>query len=275
MARPGDEVAAGDEVAEGAGGHSRPSHADRELVIDVLKAAFVQGRLDMDEFDPRVDHALAARTCAELAAVTADLPAAQPAAKSPEPARARRIANLTRVRGSESESGAEIGLVQGWMWLRGLTKLTSESSPCISWCGGCLDCEPDNRLVARTLEARWEARLADLAEARRRWPSRRRPGSSSPALASWRPLLLTSPPCGQPPPPATGTASGCCSPFWPTSPSLRQPVTPPGSWSGCAGSPGPASMSRSPKPAPCPVNDQPTGSLSGFMPGRSTTWPLG
>ena len=79
MAGPGDEVAAG-----GHGG-LRASHADRERVIDRLKTAFVQGRLDKDEFDRRVGRALGSRTCAELTAVTADLPAAQPPAQPPEP----------------------------------------------------------------------------------------------------------------------------------------------------------------------------------------------
>jgi hypothetical protein len=70
MAGPGDETAAG------AGGHRRlrASHADREQAIGVLKAGFVQGRLDRDEFDLRVGQALASRTCGELAALTADLP---------------------------------------------------------------------------------------------------------------------------------------------------------------------------------------------------------
>ena len=54
----------------------RASRADRERVIDLLKAAFVQGRLARDEFDTRVGQALASRTYAELAVVTADLPAA-------------------------------------------------------------------------------------------------------------------------------------------------------------------------------------------------------
>ena len=75
MAGPGDEIAAGR-------GHLRASHADREQVISTLKAAFVQGMLDRDELDERVDHAFAARTHADLAALTADLPsgiaAAQP-----------------------------------------------------------------------------------------------------------------------------------------------------------------------------------------------------
>jgi hypothetical protein len=44
-------------------------------VIDLLKAAFVQDRLDRDEFDTRIGQALASRTYGELAAVTADIPA--------------------------------------------------------------------------------------------------------------------------------------------------------------------------------------------------------
>ena len=43
-------------------------------VIEVLTAAFTQGRLTKDEFDLRVGTAFAARTCAELAMVTADIP---------------------------------------------------------------------------------------------------------------------------------------------------------------------------------------------------------
>jgi DUF1707 SHOCT-like domain len=53
----------------------RAARADRERVIDLLKAAFVQGRLARDEFDVRVGQALVSRTYAELAAVTADIPA--------------------------------------------------------------------------------------------------------------------------------------------------------------------------------------------------------
>jgi Domain of unknown function (DUF1707) len=44
-------------------------------VIDLLKVAFVQGRLSKDELDQRVGQTFASRTYAELAAVTADLPA--------------------------------------------------------------------------------------------------------------------------------------------------------------------------------------------------------
>jgi Domain of unknown function (DUF1707) len=89
MAGPGDEIAA----AEGQGrSEIRASHADREQVIEVLKAAFVHGRLAKDEFDLRVGQAFAARTHPELAAVTVGLPgeptsAAPLTAGPPAPAR--------------------------------------------------------------------------------------------------------------------------------------------------------------------------------------------
>jgi hypothetical protein len=85
IAGPGDEIAAG----EGGRGHPRASHADREQVIGTLKAAFVQGMLAKDEFDLRVGQTLAARTYADLAALTADLPAGLAAAKPSTPARAQ------------------------------------------------------------------------------------------------------------------------------------------------------------------------------------------
>ena len=70
--------------------HLRACHADREQVIGVLKAAFVHGRLGKDELTVRVGQALAARTYADLATLTADLPAGLVAAEpSYQPARAR------------------------------------------------------------------------------------------------------------------------------------------------------------------------------------------
>ena len=82
MAEPGDKIAAG------TGGRSqlRASHAEREQVIDLLKAAFVQGRLAMDELDLRVGSALTSRTCAELVALTADIPSGLTGAQPTQPA---------------------------------------------------------------------------------------------------------------------------------------------------------------------------------------------
>jgi hypothetical protein len=54
----------------------RASDADRDRVIEMLRAAVADGRLDPAEFDERLDAALAARTIDALAALTADLIAA-------------------------------------------------------------------------------------------------------------------------------------------------------------------------------------------------------
>jgi Domain of unknown function (DUF1707) len=81
-----------DQMAVAAAGRSRlrASHTDREYVIDMLKAAFVHGRVTKDEFDARVGQAFASRTYAELASVTADIPARWTADRPPgHPARAQ------------------------------------------------------------------------------------------------------------------------------------------------------------------------------------------
>ena len=49
--------------------------ADRERTVDVLKAAFGEGRLTKEEFDARSARIFAARTYADLGAIVADLPA--------------------------------------------------------------------------------------------------------------------------------------------------------------------------------------------------------
>jgi hypothetical protein len=54
----------------------RASDADRDRVIELLRAAVADGRLDPVEFDERLDAALAARTIDALAPLAADLIAA-------------------------------------------------------------------------------------------------------------------------------------------------------------------------------------------------------
>jgi hypothetical protein len=105
VAEPGDHTAA----AAGGRGRLRASHADREQAIEVLKDAFAQGRLTGDELDSRVGQAFASRTCAELAALTADIPAGPAGAElPPKPARERN-------RAPRSHTGRDvaIGLVVG------------------------------------------------------------------------------------------------------------------------------------------------------------------
>jgi len=106
-------------------GDLRASHADREQVIDVVKAAFVQGRLTEDELDARLALALASRTYAELAAVTADLPVGLIEAQLPSrPARARAPASPA-IRSGLLISAATTLAVAAWLlaWLTGSAEL--------------------------------------------------------------------------------------------------------------------------------------------------------
>ena len=54
---------------------ARASDADRERAIDVLRAAFAEGRLTRQEHGERVQGAYSSRTYGELGALSADLPA--------------------------------------------------------------------------------------------------------------------------------------------------------------------------------------------------------
>jgi Domain of unknown function (DUF1707) len=89
------------EMAAGGGrGRLRASHADRERVIGTLKAAYAYGLVTKDEFDARVSQTFAARTYAELAVITADIPAGlapAPPPLRPAPAKANPpvAANVT------------------------------------------------------------------------------------------------------------------------------------------------------------------------------------
>jgi Domain of unknown function (DUF1707) len=52
----------------------RASDKERDSVVDVLRDAYTDGRLTLDEFDERVSAAYAAKTWTDLRELTADLP---------------------------------------------------------------------------------------------------------------------------------------------------------------------------------------------------------
>jgi hypothetical protein len=69
-------------------GELRAAHIDRDAVVEVLRVAAGDGRLTAEELDHRLEAALTAKTYAELAILTADLPAAgQPSAAVTGPAK--------------------------------------------------------------------------------------------------------------------------------------------------------------------------------------------
>jgi hypothetical protein len=107
-------------VPAGGPGDLRASHADRERVIDTVKAAFARGQLTAGELDARVGQALTARTYAELTAVTVSIPAESGLAR-PKPVRAqpRRPRNRPVNRGvcvitaTTLAAGVWVGIVAG------------------------------------------------------------------------------------------------------------------------------------------------------------------
>jgi hypothetical protein len=74
-----------------AGGQLRASHEDRDQVVEILRVAAGDGRLSPEELDDRLEGALTARTYAELAVLTADLPAVPGTAAAPARAAAVNV----------------------------------------------------------------------------------------------------------------------------------------------------------------------------------------
>jgi Domain of unknown function (DUF1707)/Domain of unknown function (DUF4190) len=61
----------------GGRGQMRAADADRDRAVSFLTTAYTEGRLDKDEYDARLESALAARTYADLDRVVTDLPGAR------------------------------------------------------------------------------------------------------------------------------------------------------------------------------------------------------
>lgn len=95
-------------------GQFRAGHTDREQTVDMLKTAFVHGQLTKDELDARAGQALAARTYADLAALTADIPPCPPAARLPRPPAPVRRRPLAR---AATASGACLLVATAAAWV--------------------------------------------------------------------------------------------------------------------------------------------------------------
>ncbi|MEV1001389.1 DUF1707 domain-containing protein [Nonomuraea sp. NPDC050202] len=61
----------------------RVSHDEREAVVERLNTAAAEGRIDLGELDTRLELALSAKTYADLAPLTADLPPDVPVNQEP------------------------------------------------------------------------------------------------------------------------------------------------------------------------------------------------
>ncbi|MEU8968688.1 DUF1707 domain-containing protein [Streptomyces monashensis] len=96
----------------------RASDADRERVAEVLREALAEGRLDMAEFEERLEATYQARTYGELAPITRDLPtagaAAPPAPVSFTKAPAESGSWAARIVGGEGSSAGGVAILSGF-----------------------------------------------------------------------------------------------------------------------------------------------------------------
>jgi hypothetical protein len=93
-AAPGDLEPRGGVTALG---QLRASHQDRDRVVEVLRVAAGDGRLTPEELDERLEAALTARTYAELAVLTTDLPASPASPGAPAAVTAARPKDSVRI----------------------------------------------------------------------------------------------------------------------------------------------------------------------------------
>ena len=77
---------------EGERAKMRACDADRDRVVEHLNVAYSEGRMSKDEYDGRLESALAARTYADLDQLVTDLPVQAPVPVEAEPAAVAPVA---------------------------------------------------------------------------------------------------------------------------------------------------------------------------------------
>ncbi|AXE86216.1 DUF1707 domain-containing protein [Streptomyces sp. Go-475] len=114
----------------------RASDADRERVAEILRDALAEGRLDMAEFEERLDATYRARTYGELAPITRDLPASGVTAPvvslSKEPAAGPDWSR--RIVGGEGSSTWAAAVMAGFQRKGHWT--VPRRFTCLAFCGG-------------------------------------------------------------------------------------------------------------------------------------------
>ncbi|MEV7414240.1 DUF1707 domain-containing protein [Streptomyces sp. NPDC089919] len=114
----------------------RASDADRERVVERLRDAVAEGRLDMDEFEERLEAAYRSRTYAELAPLTRDLPGA-PAAAAPVPVAHTGESWPARI-GGAGTSGTAVAVMSGFQ-RKGRWTVPRRFDAVVFWGGGDID----------------------------------------------------------------------------------------------------------------------------------------
>ncbi|MFP3992152.1 DUF1707 domain-containing protein [Streptomyces sp. E11-3] len=119
----------------------RASDTDRERVAERLREAVAEGRLDMEEFEERLDAAYKARTYGELEPLTRDLPATTGPAPSPiAPAASGSWA--ARLGGEPTSNGA-VAIMAGFQ-RKGVWTAPRRFTAFAFWGGGEIDLREAN-----------------------------------------------------------------------------------------------------------------------------------
>lgn len=124
----------------------RASDADRERVAEVLRDALAEGRLDMTEFEERLDATYSARTYGELEPITRDLPAgsagvAPKVSMTKDPAPAGSWAG--RITGGEGSSSWAVAVMSGFQ-RKGRWTVPKRFNSFAFWGGGDIDLREAN-----------------------------------------------------------------------------------------------------------------------------------
>ncbi|MET8249610.1 DUF1707 domain-containing protein [Streptomyces sp. NPDC005202] len=123
----------------------RASDADRERVAEVLRDALAEGRLDMEEFEERLEAAYKARTYGELTPLTRDLPdtgiAAPAVSLRKDPAESGSWAG--RIVGGEGSSSWAVAVMSGFQ-RKGRWTVPKRFNCFAFWGGGEIDLREAN-----------------------------------------------------------------------------------------------------------------------------------
>jgi hypothetical protein len=121
----------------------RASDADRERVAEVLRDALAEGRLDMTEFEERLDATYRARTYGELTPITRDLPAAHASPVSMTKEVAGQGSWAQRIVGGEGSSTWAVAVMSGFQ-RRGRWTVPRRFTSFAFWGGGEIDLREAN-----------------------------------------------------------------------------------------------------------------------------------
>ncbi|MET7454204.1 DUF1707 domain-containing protein [Streptomyces sp. NPDC005574] len=121
----------------------RASDADRERVAEVLRDALAEGRLDMTEFEERLDATYKARTYGELTPITRDLPTAHASPVSMTKETAGQGSWARRIVGGEGSSTWAVAVMSGFQ-RRGRWTVPRRFTSFAFWGGGEIDLREAN-----------------------------------------------------------------------------------------------------------------------------------